>query len=46
MAIQSLGAAVQNFLLQIHASGYDAGWMCAPLFARTSCGTRSDCRRI
>jgi F420 biosynthesis protein FbiB-like protein len=33
MAIQSLGAAVQNFLLHIYASGYDAGWMCAPLFS-------------
>ena len=33
MAIQSLGAAVQNALLSIHADGYDAGWMCAPLFA-------------
>lgn len=33
MAIQSLGAAMQNFLLQIYAQGYDAGWMCAPLFA-------------
>jgi PPOX class probable F420-dependent enzyme len=32
MAIQSLGAAVQNFLLSIHAAGLDAGWMCAPLF--------------
>jgi len=32
MAIQSLGAAVQNFLLHIYAGGYDAGWMCAPLF--------------
>jgi len=32
MAIQSLGAAVQNFLLHIYARGYDAGWMCAPLF--------------
>jgi PPOX class probable F420-dependent enzyme len=32
MAIQSFGAAVQNFLLTIYASGYDAGWMCAPLF--------------
>lgn len=32
MAIQSLGAAVQNFLLTIYAGGYDAGWMCAPLF--------------
>lgn len=32
MAIQSLGAAIQNFLLSIYASGFDAGWMCAPLF--------------
>lgn len=32
MAIQSLGAAAQNFLLAIHAEGLDAGWMCAPLF--------------
>ena len=32
MAIQSLGAAVQNLLLTIYAEGLDAGWMCAPLF--------------
>jgi F420 biosynthesis protein FbiB-like protein len=32
MAIQSFGAAVQNLLLSLHASGLDAGWMCAPLF--------------
>ena len=32
MAIQSIGAAIQNFLLSIYAAGYDAGWMCAPLF--------------
>ena len=32
MAIQSFGAAIQNFLLAIYASGFDAGWMCAPLF--------------
>lgn len=32
MAIQSLGAAAQNFLLSLHADGLDAGWMCAPLF--------------
>jgi len=32
MAIQSLGAAVQNLLLSLYASGLDAGWMCAPLF--------------
>jgi F420 biosynthesis protein FbiB-like protein len=32
MAVQSLGAAAQNFLLALHAAGLDAGWMCAPLF--------------
>ncbi|MBX3072112.1 MAG: nitroreductase family protein [Thermomicrobiales bacterium] len=32
MAIQSLGSAVQNLLLSVYASGFDAGWMCAPLF--------------
>ena len=32
MAIQSLGAAAQNFLLALHANGLDSGWMCAPLF--------------
>ena len=32
MAIQSIGASIQNFLLAIYASGFDAGWMCAPLF--------------
>lgn len=32
MAVQSLGAAAQNFLLTIHADGLSAGWMCAPLF--------------
>jgi coenzyme F420-0:L-glutamate ligase/coenzyme F420-1:gamma-L-glutamate ligase len=32
MAVQSLGAAIQNLLLSIYADGYDAGWMCAPLF--------------
>jgi F420 biosynthesis protein FbiB-like protein len=35
MAIQSLGAAAQNFLLALHAGGLDAGWMCAPLFCPT-----------
>ena len=33
MAVQSLGAAIQSALLTIYAAGYDAGWMCAPLFA-------------
>lgn len=32
MAIQSLGACVENMLLVAYASGIDAGWMCAPLF--------------
>jgi nitroreductase len=32
MAIQSLGACVENMLLAAYASGIDAGWMCAPLF--------------
>lgn len=32
MAVQSLGAAIQNLLLQAYALGLDTGWMCAPLF--------------
>ena len=32
MAIQSLGAAVQNLLLAATDRGLDTGWMCAPLF--------------
>ncbi|HET9980615.1 MAG TPA: TIGR03668 family PPOX class F420-dependent oxidoreductase [Ktedonobacterales bacterium] len=32
MAIQSLGAAIQNMLLAAYALGLDTGWMCAPLF--------------
>jgi len=32
MAIQSIGAAIQNLLLSVYADGLDAGWMCAPLF--------------
>lgn len=32
MAIQSIGAAIQNLLLAIYAAGLDGGWMCAPLF--------------
>jgi PPOX class probable F420-dependent enzyme len=32
MAIQSLGAAIQNLLLALYAAGLDGGWMCAPLF--------------
>ena len=32
MAVQSLGAAIQNLLLAAYARGLDCGWMCAPLF--------------
>lgn len=32
MAIQSIGAAVQNMLLMAYDLGLDTGWMCAPLF--------------
>ena len=32
MAVQSIGCAIQNILLSAVALGYDAGWMCAPLF--------------
>jgi F420 biosynthesis protein FbiB-like protein len=36
MAHQSLGAAIQNFLLAVHAAGLGACWISAPLFcART-----------
>jgi len=34
MAIQSLGAAIQNMLLAAFSFGLDTGWMCAPLFAQ------------
>jgi PPOX class probable F420-dependent enzyme len=32
MAVQSLGAAIQNLLLSAYSLGLDTGWMCAPLF--------------
>jgi F420 biosynthesis protein FbiB-like protein len=32
MAIQSIGAAIQNMLLRAYDLGLDTGWMCAPLF--------------
>ncbi len=32
MAVQSLGAAIQNILLSACSLGLDTGWMCAPLF--------------
>ncbi len=32
MAVQSIGAAIQNLLLSLHLHGLGAAWMCAPLF--------------
>ncbi|HLG69018.1 MAG TPA: nitroreductase family protein [Chloroflexota bacterium] len=32
MAVQSIGAAIQNLLLALHLNGLGACWMCAPLF--------------
>jgi F420 biosynthesis protein FbiB-like protein len=32
MAVQSIGAAIQNLLLSAYSQGLDTGWMCAPLF--------------
>jgi len=32
MAIQSIGAAIQNMLITAFDLGLDTGWMCAPLF--------------
>jgi len=32
MAVQSIGAAIQNMLLTAYDLGLDSGWMCAPLF--------------
>jgi coenzyme F420-0:L-glutamate ligase/coenzyme F420-1:gamma-L-glutamate ligase len=32
MAVQSLGAAIQNLLVALYSVGLDSGWMCAPLF--------------
>ncbi len=34
MAVQSLGAAIQNMLLTAFHEGLDMGWMCAPLFCQ------------
>jgi F420 biosynthesis protein FbiB-like protein len=46
MAVQSVGSAVQNFLLLAHARGLGSCWMCAPLFCpdvvRTSLGLPPD----
>lgn len=32
MAVQSIGCAIQQMLLTAVSLGFDAGWMCAPLF--------------
>ncbi len=32
MAVQSIGAAIQNMLLSAYSLGLETGWMCAPLF--------------
>lgn len=32
MAVQAVGAAIQNLLLALHLNGLAACWMCAPLF--------------
>ena len=32
MAVQAIGAAIQNLLLTAHYRGLGACWMCAPLF--------------
>jgi coenzyme F420-0:L-glutamate ligase / coenzyme F420-1:gamma-L-glutamate ligase len=34
LALQSLGAAMQNLLLAIHAKGLGACWFCAPSFCK------------
>jgi coenzyme F420-0:L-glutamate ligase/coenzyme F420-1:gamma-L-glutamate ligase len=34
LAVQSLGAAVQNMLLAVHANGLGACWFCAPIFCK------------
>jgi coenzyme F420-0:L-glutamate ligase/coenzyme F420-1:gamma-L-glutamate ligase len=34
LAVQSLGAAIQNMLLVAHAKGLGACWFCAPIFCK------------
>jgi coenzyme F420-0:L-glutamate ligase/coenzyme F420-1:gamma-L-glutamate ligase len=36
LAIQSLGAAIQNLLLATHAKGLGACWYCAPIFCKNA----------
>lgn len=46
MAVQAIGAAIQNMLLTAHCRGLGACWMCAPLFCpevvRVSLGLREE----
>jgi coenzyme F420-0:L-glutamate ligase/coenzyme F420-1:gamma-L-glutamate ligase len=34
LAVQSLGAAIQNMLLEAHSKGLGACWFCAPIFCK------------
>jgi coenzyme F420-0:L-glutamate ligase/coenzyme F420-1:gamma-L-glutamate ligase len=34
LAVQILGAALQNLLLAVHANGLGACWFCAPIFCK------------
>ena len=34
LAVQSLGAAIQNMLLTAHSKGLGACWYCAPVFSK------------
>jgi coenzyme F420-0:L-glutamate ligase/coenzyme F420-1:gamma-L-glutamate ligase len=45
MAVQSLGAAIQNMLLTAYQLGLDTGWMCAPLFCPAVVGGALDLDR-
>jgi len=36
LAIQSLGAAIQNMLLKAHSKGLGACWFCAPIFCKNA----------
>lgn len=42
MAVQSVGAAIQNLILVAHAEGLGSCWMCAPLFCRDAVKTVLD----
>ena len=42
MAVQSLGAAVENLLLAAWSLGLEGGWMCAPLFCPDVVGEALD----